>query len=242
MGPESIVENEELIEEIEIEVFVREGKEIPHARRYRIRVDRHQYVVHSHTITGREILALAGKTPETYKLYQHKKGHQPEQIAPEHVVDLRADRVERFTTMPKDTTEGLAPSTLRREFQLPAEDVRYLDSLGLSWETVNDGGNQWLLIHRWRLSPGYVQAEASLGLLIPPSYSDGQIDMVYFKPDLARADGRPIGALSVQPICGENWQRWSRHRTAQNPWRPGEDDIASHLCLVDEWLRRDFGG
>ena len=235
------MESEELIEIIEIEVYVREGKEIPHARSYKIRVDRQHYVIHSPTITGRQILAEAGKTPETHKLYQHKKGHQPEQIGPDHVVDLRAHGVERFTTMPKDTTEGLVSTTMRRQFQLPSEEVAYLDQLGLEWETINDGGTLWLLIHRWRLPEGYTQSEALLALKIPANYSDSQIDMVYFKPSLARADGQPVGGLTPTTIDGEAWQQWSRHRTASNPWRAGEDDVSSHLCLVDDWLRREFG-
>ena len=76
--------------------------------------------------------------------------------------------------------------------------------------------------------------------MIPDNYSDSQIDMVYFNPHLARADGRAIGALATQTIAGVSWQRWSRHRTGANPWRPGVDDVASHLALVDEWLRREF--
>lgn len=235
------MENEELTEIIEIEVYVREGKDIPHARSYKIRVDRQHYVVHSPIITGREILALAGKTPETHKLYQHKRGHQPEQISPEHEVDLKGHGVERFTTMPKDTTEGLVSATLRRQFQLPAEDVAYLNQLSLDWETINEGGTLWLLIHGWRIPQGYNHSAVALALRIPPNYSDSQIDMVYFKPGLARTDGQPIAALSPLTIDGEQWQQWSRHRTGTNPWRPGEDDVSSHLCLVDEWLRREFG-
>ena len=80
-----------------------------------------------------------------------------------------------------------------------------------------------------------------LALLISPNYSDSQIDMVYFKPGLARRDGKGINNLSQMTIAGQTWQQWSRHRTQQNPWRSGIDDIASHLGLVDEWLRREFG-
>lgn len=231
-----------MIEVAEIEVYAREGRDVPIACSYKIRVDRQHFVVHTHTITGREILALASKTPDTHKLYEHKHGHQPEQIGPDQVVDLRAHRVERFTTMPRDTTEGLVATPLRREFQLPAEDLLYLDGLSLEWEAVNDGRAAWLIIHEWRLPDGYTLSEVSLALMIPPNYSDSQIDMVFFRPGLARADGQAIRALSSQTIVGTEWQRWSRHRTGANPWRPGEDDIASHLGLVDHWLRCELGG
>lgn len=239
-----IEDGEVEVDEVEIEAFAKRGEQPPRAKRYVIRVDKEKYTVSTPTIAGEQILALAGKTPDKFKLYQHKRGHQPTLIGPTDVVDLREPGVERFTTMPKDTTEGRGNAALglRREFKLPATDEEYLNALRLPWETVRDGATLWLLIHDWRVPSGYTAERVSLALLIPPQYSDAQIDMVYFKPALARTEGKPIRALAGQTICGEMWQRWSRHRTPQNPWRAGIDDVSSHLSLVDEWLRREFGG
>jgi hypothetical protein len=241
MDIENLVNGQEELEEVEIEEYAKKGQEVPRARRYVIRIDKERKVVHTPTITGRQILALVGKTPEMYKLYEHRRGHQPTKIGPDEVVHLHAHGIERFTTMPKDTTEGRDTATLSREFRLPAADEDYLDGRGLPWETVRDTTVQWLIIHDWTLPGGYNHTEVSVALLIPPGYSDSQIDMVYFRPALSRTDKKPIGALSAQQICGQEWQRWSRHRTAANPWRVGIDDVASHLALVDEWLRREFG-
>ena len=230
------------IEEIDVEECLKRGEKVPRARRYIIRVDKQRLVSHKRKVTGTEILALVGKTPETYKLYQHKRGHQPALVGPNQVVDLGEDGVERFTTMAKDTTEGLgaAAQAVLRQFRLPDSDEAYLSAMGLPWETLNDGGTLWLLINGWNVPRGYNHHQVSVGLVIPPNYPDTQIDMAYFYPELARADGKPIGALSGQQILGQAWQRWSRHRTAANPWRPTEDDVASHLSLVDEWLLREF--
>lgn len=230
------------IEEVDVEEQIKKGLPVHPARRYIIRVDKQRVVSHKGHVTGAEILALVNKTPETYKLYQHKKGHQPTQVGPTQVVDLTKDGVERFTTMPKDTTEGLdtGAQTVRRQFQLPEGDQTYLSRLELPWETVDESGTLWLMVHGWALPSGYNHGEASVALPVPPNYPDTQIDMVYFRPALARTDGRAIGALSDMSICGESWQRWSRHRTGANPWRPTEDDVASHLSLVDEWLHREF--
>lgn len=129
---------------------------------------------------------------------------------------------------------------MRRQFRLPPDDEVYLDSLGLPWETVIDAAMQWLVIHDHPLPAGYTVERAHVALSVPPGYPDVQIDMVYFSPALARSDGRPIGALADQQIEGRTWQRWSRHRTEQNPWRPGVDDVATHLLLVDHWLRREL--
>lgn len=232
----------ELSESVDLEEYARRGERPPRATRYIIRVDRQRLVVESETISGAEILRLAGKTSDRYKLYQHIRGHQPVLVDPSTPVDLTTPGVERFTTMPKDTTEGREDTALlRRDFAMPDADVAYLEGLGLPWESILDGQTRWLLIHRWSVPDGYsATTQVSLALLIPPNYSDSQIDMVYVRPALARSDGRSIAALSNQSIAGEIWQRWSRHRTGANPWRPGEDDIASHLGLVDEWFRREF--
>jgi hypothetical protein len=211
----------------------------PRAKRYAFRVDKERIIVERPTVTGSEILANVGKTPEGFKLYQLKRKHQPILIGPSDVVNLREPGVERFTTMPKDTTEG-RENPPRQDFTLPEADEAYLIGLGLPWETILDGGSRWLVIHDWQLPTGYNHQKTSLALLIPDNYSDSQIDMVYFQQHLARTDGRAIGALSSQAIAGATWQRWSRHRTSQNPWRVGVDDVASHLALVDEWLCREF--
>jgi hypothetical protein len=230
-----------IIEIVELEEHARNhGTEAPHAKHYAFRVDKQRVVVTTPTITGRQILADAGKTPEAFKLYQHKRGHQPIPIGPNDVVNLREPGVERFSTMPKDTTEGRNGPRLRRDFKLPKADEEYLDGLGLPWGAVLEDKTQWLIIHDWQLPPGYNHATTVVALLIPANYSDSQIDMVYFKPHLTRTDGKSINALSSAAFVGETWQRWSRHRTGQNPWRAGVDDIASHLALVDEWLRREF--
>jgi hypothetical protein len=65
--------------------------------------------------------------------------------------------------------------------------------------------------------------------------------MVYFYPALARTDGIRIGATeTVQLIDGKGFQRWSRHRTPQNPWRVGHDNLGTHIILIEDWLEREF--
>jgi Prokaryotic E2 family E/Multiubiquitin len=235
-GVEGIV-----LEIVELEEHARtHAGEAPHAKHYAFRVDKQRVVVDHPEITGKEILASVGKTPEQFKLYQHKRGHQPIRIEPDEIVNLRAPGVERFTTMPKDTTEGRENVCLRQDFRLPEAEEAHLNSQQLQWEAVLDQGNRWLIIRKWKLPPGYNCTETDLALLIPANYSDSQIDMVYFSEHLARTDGVAIRNLSDMVICGAKWQRWSRHRTPQNPWRPGIDDVGSHLGLVDDWLRREF--
>jgi hypothetical protein len=71
-------------------------------------------------------------------------------------------------------------------------------------------------------------------------YPDSQIDMAYFAPVLARSDNRGVNGLSFMQFDGRQWQQWSRHRTANSPWRIGEDDLSSHMGYVFAWLEAEL--
>lgn len=130
---------------------------------------------------------------------------------------------------------------MRRDFALTEQDVDFLDASGYQWETIRDGNINWVLIHGFPVPEGYNINSTSAALKIDPGYPVAQIDMVYFDPPLQLVNkNRQPGALANQPIVGKNWQRWSRHRTGQNPWRPGLDDISTHLLLVENWLEREL--
>lgn len=129
---------------------------------------------------------------------------------------------------------------IRRAFDLPDGDRRYLDELGRPWETVTDGKQRWVIVHDWPVCNGYNHDRVAIAALVQSGYPEAQLDMIYVLPALQRADGVPIPNLSPHPICGKQWQRWSRHRTRQNPWRVGVDDLASHFVLVDHWFAREF--
>lgn len=99
-------EPENILDEVDVEQFVKEGKPVPRARRYRIRIDRESFVVSVPEMTGRAILALAGKTPEQYLLSQRLRGGVVRLVGPDETVSFLGPGVERFMTMPKDATEG----------------------------------------------------------------------------------------------------------------------------------------
>ena len=130
---------------------------------------------------------------------------------------------------------------LRRDFDLLPEDRQFLDDYGLDWETVVDG-SQWVLIHRFSSQhEGYAHSHVTVAIRLETGYPNTALDMVYVHPPLVRKDGQPIGATDArQVIAGESYQRWSRHRTAQNPWRPGQDGISTHVFLIEDWFFREF--
>lgn len=231
------VDEGEMVELAVIEELVKVKKKVPVARIYRLRIDKKRYDIRKHLVSGSDILALADKKPDAWKLYQHIPKQQPSPVGPDEIVDLRAHGIERFTTMAKRQQEGEEKAP--RAFALPAEDAEYLNGRGLTWETLQEN-SQWLLIHGWTLPSGYNLTSVSLALLIPSGYPDVEIDMVYVHPHLSRLDGKPIRALAGQKIRDMKWQRWSRHRTPACPWRPGIDDISTHLTMVDSWFREEL--
>lgn len=129
---------------------------------------------------------------------------------------------------------------MRREFELREEDESFLERRGFAWETIRDGGVLWVLIHGFPLPDGYNHPEASVAVMMTPGYPDAQLDMAYFHPALNRADGKPVERLTPQNLDGKVWQQWSRHRTPQNPWRSGFDNLETHTLMVEEWLKREF--
>ncbi len=124
----------------------------------------------------------------------------------------------------------------RRQFELPADDRDFLDGLGRQWETINEAGKMAVLVHDIGMPPGLLPRAASVAFLLHQQYPDVALDMAYFLPGLTREDGRPIMALAVEQIDGSGWQRWSRHRPKNAPWRPGIDGVETHYMYMQLWL------
>ncbi len=95
------------VEEVDVEEFAKAGKKPPKAKRYRIRVDDKHFVVHKPSITGREVLTLAGKVPpESFILTLKIRGGGVNTIEVDEVVNLTQPGVERFNTLPRQVQEG----------------------------------------------------------------------------------------------------------------------------------------
>lgn len=208
------------------------------AHKYKIRIDDEKYTVHVPKKTGRNILLLAGKeNPELYDLYQLFKDGATKIVALNEKVDFSCPGIERFITIPRDMTEGLE---VRRQFCLPAQDEIFLNSLNLVWEAVMEGGVRRLVVHDMPLPAGYTGQTVTVNMRIEAGYPEAQIDMAYFSPPIARADGKQINAICPDTFDGKEWQRWSRHRTAQNPWRPGLDNVGTHFAAINAWLSAEL--
>src|SRR5215510_2107888 len=101
---EQFIETEEVVD---LEECAKANRKPPRARRYRIRIDKQHYVVEVPSMTGRELLHLAGKQPPTrYRLYQKFAGGERKSIDLDEKADFTTPGVERFMTLPLDQTEG----------------------------------------------------------------------------------------------------------------------------------------
>ena len=88
---------------------------------------------------------------------------------------------------------------------------------------------------------GYNHLRVTAAIRMKIRYPNTELNMVYFFPALARKDGRAIGATQAKQVTDrKTYRRWSRHRTAQNPWRPGVDGVDTHVFLIEDWLAREF--
>lgn len=226
-----------IIEIIDLELFIREKKPIPHGHKYKIRIDKQYYVVDVPQMTGEQVLGLAGKTSATYLLSEKVHG-QMRPVPPSEVVDFTSRGVERFATVPKEVQEGEGP--VRANFEVLEEDAEYLNGKNYTWEAIEQANCKRIVIREFNPPQGLVPEKVDMFVILPLGYPDTQIDMVYFYPPLSRADGKPIRALATSAFEGKNWQRWSRHRTSNSLWRQGVDNVGTHLMLVNDFLRAEL--
>ena len=234
---------------INIEEYGKHCKPVPPARIYKIKVDKRYHDWPHRFITTQELIRLEYPNSvapfEVYKFLNTSP--KPVKLNPDEKVDLTEKCLVRFTIQPKEQKDGLQAAlppvqtvAVRRDFVLQDEDVEFLDSLGLLWEAIGRQSTMWLIIHDHPVPDGYNVQKVDVALLIAPTYPATEIDMAYFYPPLVKKSGRAISAISAQQIDSKNFQRWSRHRQ-RGEWRPGVDNVSTHLCLVNNWLVKDLG-
>lgn len=90
---------------IDLQAYAKEGKQVPPTGPYKIRVNKTFFDWPESTISGAQILNLAGKDAARNAAYQFVRG-KPQRVQPADNVDLTAPGVERFETLPLDQTEG----------------------------------------------------------------------------------------------------------------------------------------
>ncbi|WP_414924343.1 multiubiquitin domain-containing protein [Pseudomonas sp. IT-P291] len=194
---------------------------------------------HSPVIRVRDALEKAEINPDLgWTIRLKVKGQPKRAVELTDSIDLTTPGIERLKLLPKSINNGEVLQSIRRDFPILAKDEAYLDSLGVPWETI-DEGRRWLLINSYPLPSGYDQSSCRLAIEVPQNYPVTEIDMFYCSPPLMLASQRPIPQTEHRElISGCSFQRWSRHRSPGD-WSPVRDSILSHMGLVDESVARE---
>jgi len=195
------------------------------------------------TIIVSDAMIKAGfDVAQSWHIFLKVAGQAKREVALTEVVDLRTPGIEKIRLTPKEVNNGEAHPAPRRDFDVLEVDEAYLDRAGYKWETVNDGGRRWLVIHHYPVPAGFSPTEARLALEIPPTYPAAQIDMFYTYPPLALVSGRAIDCTHIPAtILGVPYNGWSRHRGPGSEWNPASDNVVTHLALVESALGKEVG-
>jgi hypothetical protein len=236
---------ERLIDEHELVDLGAPGVEMFKTRKrsWKLNVQGVVLVVHEPTITVRQAIKDAGFDPsKNWIIILRVRGQPKQEVGVEYVIDLRTPGIEKLRLTPREVNNGEAVAKPRRQFALLEADERFLDGLGLWWETVIDAKRRWLLMHEYPVPAGFTTERTLLALEIPLTYPSAQIDMFYSRPPLALKSGRAIDRTQVSAvITGLAFNGWSRHRGAQSPWNPESDNVATHLALVESAMAKEVG-
>jgi hypothetical protein len=191
----------------------------------------------------RTALSNAGFNPDQgWQIFLKVAGQPKKPVSITDEIDLRTPGIEKLRLTPKEVNNGEALPKPRRAFALLDVDEHHLDALGLFWETVEDAGRRWLLIHGYPVPDGYTITHILLALEIPPTYPGAQIDMFYVSPALILRSGRQIPNADVNMvILGMTFKRWSRHRGESSKWNPALDNVVTHLALVESAITKEIG-
>lgn len=197
--------------------------------------------VRAPTILVKDALTQAGfNSDQGWHIYLKVEGQPKEEVQLDALIDLRRPGIEKLRLTPKDVSNGEAVLTPSRAFRLLDSDEEFLDAYFSDWESIVDGGRQWLMIPQLSLPAGYSVTDVSLALEIPSTYPGAQIDMFYVHPPITLHAGTQIPATEARmPILGQEFQRWSRHRGAAAPWQVGMDSVVTHLALVESALLKE---
>jgi hypothetical protein len=126
---------------------------------------------------------------------------------------------------------------------LRTSDISYLDERGFDYSTYRAGNRTLLVLHDYRLPPGYSEEVVEVLIEVPDDFPDAQLDMWWVYPwvTFSANNQRPLNAdqpatyPEFEPEPGRVWQRFSRHP----PWRVGVDDLRSFLLYMENHFKRD---
>lgn len=197
--------------------------------------------IHMPKIPVRQALEQAGvNADQGWHIYLIVQGQDKREVQLADEIDLTTSGIEKLRLTPKDVNNGEVGSAAIRQFRMLPADESYLDKTFPGWLAIIENGRQWILLPDYKIPVGYSLSTTNMALEIPPTYPMAQIDMFYLYPEVALSTGNPIPATQHREnIHGKHYQRWSRHRSGRSMWRPGTDNVMTHLALVESALLKE---
>lgn len=123
---------------------------------------------------------------------------------------------------------------------LPEPDVDFLVEKEFECDIYQAPNETYITFHNYDLGSAYTPTIVEMRIVVPAGYPQGNLDMYWTKPwvNLAGTATRPERADYSQSFQDgtTEWQRWSRH--APNAWRPGIDNLRTHLRTIRSDLAR----
>jgi hypothetical protein len=192
-------------------------------------------------IVVRRALEQAGvNTDQGWHIFLIVQGRDKREVTLDEEIDLTTPGIEKLRLTPKDVSNGeAAPSTIRQFHLLPTDEA-YLDSTHPGWQAILQSERQWVILPKYNMPAGYSIDIVALAIEIPSTYPMQQVDMFYLFPEVALSSGAVIPATEHRELVqGNSYQRWSRHRGGSSVWRPGVDNVITHLALVESALLKE---
>lgn len=184
-----------------------------------------------------EALSIAGiDDSHNYQMFLKIQGEPKKEVFLNSVIDLSKPGIEKLRLIPKGINNG-DPSSY--QFDLLAKDFDYLKNVFPQHRTIIEQNRRWLIVDNYSLPEGYNCKTVSIAIEVPSTYPQAEIDMFYTYPRVYLTNGSMPACTEVtQAIEGNQYQRWSRHRSI-SPWQPLIDNVATHFALVEESIIRE---
>jgi len=189
-----------------------------------VRINARWGVAPSNPITPRQLLEAFEFSPAEYSLYHT---HSKDPLPVDTPVHLHRD--EHFEAQ-KDGRYGSNAVAPRRGLQTIEEDVEAVELAGTTARLLTANGQRFVEVARFVIpSPPWSAATCRILVAVPSTYPSAGLDAFYLGPGVTQGGTVPNQG-GVAQIAGEPWSLISWHYTAERPWNPSRDDLASHLA------------
>lgn len=133
---------------------------------------------------------------------------------------------------------------LRRDFDLPDDDIQFLDGLNLEWEAIQEASKRAVLMYGFLFPDVFMPQKIDVKIKMPNDYSSGAaLDMFFTNVLVKRTDGIEIQRLTESELfSGQRWWQWSRHYPNNCKWRPGINSLVTHICHIQSILDEEARG